>query len=60
MKCIFCNEETTNLDFMLGIEVPYMNFYVHRECYKRNESNLKEFLEENLAKYLETSNNRKK
>jgi len=45
---------------MLGIEVPYMNFYVHRECYKRNESNLKEFLEENLAKYLETSNNKKK
>ena len=36
MTCIICNNEIllTELTFFWAFEVPYVNFIVHRDCYK--------------------------
>ena len=53
-KCIVCKEDVLISDEkkMIGIEKPYVNIYVHLSCYKEIESNLEEYLKENLGEYL--------
>lgn len=60
MTCIFCNQEVTEDKFMLAIERPYLNLYVHKACYKNSMDSIQQFLEENLEKYLKTVNKQKK
>ena len=47
--CVYCEtkrKRKLNSDnwFMLGIERPYKNIWFHKECYKKVESNLEDFL----------------
>ena len=55
--CIYCKKEIKNEDkkFILGIEKPYMNLKLHRDCYLKIRDNLVEFLEKNLEDYLNNS-----
>ena len=59
MICIFCGEEVKEDKFILALEKPYMNLWVHRYC-ERDCDNIREFLEKNLEKYLELYNKQKK
>lgn len=58
MKCIYCGEEANLADtlnvYMMSIDSPYLNLYVHLECYRaiQNYGELK-FLQENLEKYCD-------
>ena len=40
---------------MLGIEKPYMNLIMHKNCYMKIKDNLRSFLEKNLEDYLNNS-----
>lgn len=62
MTCVFCSEPILESDskFMLAIEKPYMNLYVHLICWNSNKNNLVEFLSAHLEEYLKISNNKKK
>lgn len=44
--CPVCKEELlpTDKKFMIPVEVPYLNLYVHRVCWNSVRYNLKEFL----------------
>jgi hypothetical protein len=56
-KCIVCKEDVLETDkkFMVALESPYVNLYVHLLCYKEIENNLKEFMANNLVIYLKES-----
>lgn len=57
--CIVCGEYVMVTDdkFMIALEQPYLNLYVHKHCYNEIEGNLDGFLSENLEKYLKTTPN---
>lgn len=52
--CIGCWETVTNEDeiYQVGLEIPYMNLYLHRACYRKIQNNILEYLKENLEKYI--------
>jgi len=58
-KCIVCKEDVMETEgkFMIAIESPYINLYVHRNCWYEIEDTLKEFMEKNLEEYLKTTPN---
>jgi len=53
-KCIYCKEDVliTQDKKMVALEIPYLNLYLHKECYLIIESTLLEYLKENLENYL--------
>ncbi len=55
--CIVCGEllQPTERKFMLAVEVPYTNLWIHYNCYRNNSENIHEILKEKLIKYLETN-----
>ena len=52
--CFYCNEEILpeQSRFLLGIEIPYANVWLHREHYKLIEPILREYLTENYDRLL--------
>jgi len=52
--CIVCKKEILDIDskFMIALEVPYLNLYVHRSCWMEIRNNLDEFMSDNLERYL--------
>jgi hypothetical protein len=48
--CPICELEISPTEdkFMVGVEVPYLNFYVHRSCWIKIKDDLKRVLEEIL------------
>jgi len=53
--CIVCKKEVLEEQpkYMIALEKPYINLYVHREC--KNLVTL-EFLQENLLEYIKNTN----
>lgn len=58
-KCIVCKEDVLQTDnkFMIALESPYLNLYVHLPCYNEIVNNLEEYLKENLESYLKNDRN---
>lgn len=52
--CPVCNEEllADQKKFMIPVEVPYLNIFVHRECWRIIKDDLLNFLTKNIEKYL--------
>lgn len=52
--CIKCKKETLDGEkvFWLGLEVPYVNLIMHRDCYNEIKDDILPFLQENLEEYL--------
>lgn len=50
MKCAVCDEEFKEDDnkFMLPLERPYMNIFMHRGCYLSIVGNISEWINEYL------------
>lgn len=38
INCIFCLEKITEDWFMLALEKPYINLWVHKKCYNMNKN----------------------
>ena len=52
--CIYCKKKVYKEDkkYMVGLEKPYINLFLHMDCYKKIKDNLLEFLENNLEDYI--------
>jgi uncharacterized protein YmfQ (DUF2313 family) len=52
--CIVCKKDVLKTDDkkMIGLEIPYVNLYIHKECYNEIKDTLEEFMKENLECYL--------
>jgi len=53
-KCIVCDIQLEQEDdkFMVALEVPYMNLFLHKDCYNKIKDILLDFLIKNLEKYI--------
>jgi uncharacterized protein YmfQ (DUF2313 family) len=55
MQCSVCQKEILkeDLKFLLGIDIPYCNIWMHRSCYKRVlGEGLREYLTANIERIL--------
>lgn len=55
MVCIVCNNTVLSSDakFMLALDIPYLNLYLHKSCYKKIQNHINEFLSENLQNFMD-------
>lgn len=66
MNCIVCEEELLKEQerIMVGVDIPYVNVWFHRPCYRQIKDELNEFLQKNLEKwynkYVEEDKNDRK
>jgi hypothetical protein len=53
MKCPICGEEIGKEDrkFLFGNDKPYLNVYLHRNCYFENKSNIADYIPKMLEIY---------
>lgn len=64
IKCIICDLPIGDGDtiFYLGLDIPYVNIKLHRECFHNIKHNINEFLALNVKKvynYIEEMNKNK-
>ena len=54
-NCLVCDLEVdpTERRYLLGIDNPYVNIYLHRDCWDNIKEHSDTYLRENLLKYLE-------
>ena len=52
MKCPVCDGEITSEDkkYMLGVDKPYMNSFLHFSCWLQIKDNYRKFILENAEK----------
>jgi hypothetical protein len=53
MNCILCEEQILKEQdkMMVGLDIPYINIWFHRICYREISSFLNEFLQKNFEKW---------
>lgn len=59
MICPVCDEVILDDKFMFSLEKPYMNVYLHKNCYLKIRDNLLAYLTvpENIDKFMKTYEN---
>lgn len=60
-KCPYCDLQFTDvLDYqMIPIERPYMNFFLHKDCYKKLGTELNQFISDNIEKITKLYNSKR-
>jgi len=50
MICIICKEkvEKDQKKFMLALDIPYINLWLHRDCFWFNKENINQILIDNI------------
>ena len=49
-RCFKCKKIIKENPFMYAIDIPYINLWFHKKCYKQVENIMKEYLLENYAR----------
>lgn len=50
MICLVCKKEVLKDQdkFMVGLDIPYVNLWFHRECYRQIENDINNFVLQNI------------